>query len=173
MQADAVVLRHHESGAPHYLAGRIKAKIINAGDGQHEHPTQALLDLSTIREKFPRLDNLDVAIIGDIKHSRVARSNLIAMRKLGMNVRLAGPKTLLPREVAAAYGCEVCDSVEQALEGAHVVMALRLQRERMNSGFLPSLKSMPSNLVSTGIDCSAPIPMQFCFTLVRSTAALN
>ena len=88
MQADAVVLRHHESGAPHYLAGRIKAKIINAGDGQHEHPTQALLDLSTIREKFPKLDNLDVAIVGDIKHSRVARSNLIAMRKLGMNVRL-------------------------------------------------------------------------------------
>lgn len=140
MQADAVVLRHHESGAPHYLAGRIKAKIINAGDGQHEHPTQALLDLSTIREKYPKLDGLDVAIIGDIKHSRVARSNLIAMRKLGMNVRLAGPTTLLPREVAQAYGCEVCDSVEQALEGAQVVMALRLQRERMKSGFLPSLQ---------------------------------
>ena len=140
MQADVVILRHSESGAPHYLAVRIGARVINAGDGQHEHPTQALLDLFTIRERFERLEGLEVAMLGDVKHSRVARSNLIAMQTLGMKVRLAGPRTLVPREFAKAYGTTLCDTVEEALEGAHVVMALRLQRERMVSGLLPSLR---------------------------------
>ncbi len=140
MQADAVIIRHAASGAPHYLADRISARVINAGDGLHEHPSQALLDIMTIWEKFDELDGLNVAIVGDIKHSRVARSNLIAMKTLGMNVRVAGPSTLLPRDLEAVYGCTVCESVGQAVEGAHVVMALRLQKERMNSGLLPSLR---------------------------------
>ena len=140
MQADAVIIRHSQSGAPHYLANRINARIINAGDGQHEHPTQALLDLFTIRERFERLEGIEVALIGDVKHSRVARSNLLAMQTLGMKVRIAGPRTLVPREFATAYGATICDSVPEALEGAHVVMALRLQRERMSSGLLPSLR---------------------------------
>jgi len=140
MQADAVIIRHGQSGAPHYLADRIKARIINAGDGQHEHPTQALLDLFTIRERFDRLEGLEVALIGDVKHSRVARSNLLAMQTLGMKVRIAGPRTLVPREFADAYDVTLCDTVTEALEGAHVVMALRLQRERMSSGLLPSLR---------------------------------
>lgn len=140
MQPDIVILRHNESGAPHYLADRIGARVINAGDGQHEHPTQALLDLFTIRERFERLEGLEVAMLGDVKHSRVARSNLIAMQTLGMKVRLAGPRTLVPREFGKAYGVTLCDSVDEALEGAHVVMALRLQRERMVSGLLPSLR---------------------------------
>lgn len=140
MQADAVIIRHGQSGAPHYLADRIGARVINAGDGQHEHPTQALLDLMTIREQFEKLEGLDVALIGDIRHSRVARSNLIAMKTLGMNVRVAGPATLVPKELCEVYGCVRCDTVEQAMEGVHVVMSLRLQRERMVSGMLPSLR---------------------------------
>ncbi|MEE2959872.1 MAG: aspartate carbamoyltransferase catalytic subunit [Myxococcota bacterium] len=139
MQADAVVIRHGQSGAPHYLADRINARVINAGDGQHEHPTQALLDIFTIREHFANLEGLEVAIVGDIRHSRVARSNLIAMRTLGMNVRVAGPTTLVPAEFEKAYDCTRVASVEEAMEGAQVVMALRLQKERMVSGLLPSL----------------------------------
>ena len=140
MKADAVIIRPPSSGAPHFLADRIDARIINAGDGLHEHPTQALLDIMTIWEKFDELEGLNVAIIGDIKHSRVARSNLLAMRTLGMNVRVAGPATLLPRDLATVYGCEVCKSVDEAVEGAHVVMSLRLQQERMTGGMLPSLR---------------------------------
>jgi aspartate carbamoyltransferase catalytic subunit len=140
MQMDCVVIRHGASGSPHYIADRIKACVVNGGDGQHEHPTQALLDMKTMRDRFKRLEGLEVAIIGDVLHSRVARSNLIGLRTMGAHVRIAGPKTLLPREVAAAYGCTICDNVPQALEGAHVVMALRLQRERMTAGLLPSLR---------------------------------
>ena len=140
MQADAVIIRHGASGAPHYLADRISARVINAGNGLHEHPSQALLDILTIWEKFDELEGLNVAIVGDIKHSRVARSNLIAMKTLGMNVRVAGPATLLPKNLGEVYGCEVSDSVSQAIEGADVVMALRLQKERMTSGLLPSLR---------------------------------
>ena len=140
MQADVVIIRHGSSGAPHYLANRIKARVVNAGDGQHEHPTQALLDLFTIQERLGTLRGLDVAIVGDIKHSRVARSNLLGMQALGMNVRVAGPKTLLPRDIETAYGCTVCDSVGQAVKDADVVMTLRLQKERMTGGNLPSLR---------------------------------
>lgn len=140
MQCDAVIIRHNRSGAPHFLANHLKARIVNAGDGMHEHPTQGLLDMKTIRDRFRRLEGLEVAIIGDIAHSRVARSNLIGLSACGANVRIAGPGTLLPRELARAYGCTICDSVPHALEGAHVIMALRLQRERMSAGFLPSLR---------------------------------
>lgn len=140
MQLDAVVLRHGQSGAPHYLADRLDARIINAGDGQHEHPTQALLDLMTIRRRFDSLENLEIAIIGDVAHSRVARSNLLALHCVGARVRVAGPPTLLPPNLEEAFSCTRCDSVAEALDGVHVVMALRLQQERMVEGFLPSLR---------------------------------
>ncbi|MFC1610899.1 aspartate carbamoyltransferase catalytic subunit [Myxococcota bacterium] len=140
MQPDAVVMRHPASGAPHYVAKRIEARVLNAGDGQHEHPSQALLDMLTMRQRFGKLEGLSVAIIGDITHSRVARSNLIGLSTVGAHVRIAGPKTLLPLGLAQAYDCTVCDSVAQAIEGAQVVMTLRLQRERMAGGFLPSLR---------------------------------
>lgn len=140
MQCDAVIIRHGASGAPHFLANRIKARVINAGDGLHAHPTQALLDMKTMRERFGKLEGLEVAIVGDITHSRVARSNLVGLKTVGAKVRVAGPRTLLPPNIAEAYGVEVCDSVAQAMEGAHVVMALRLQKERMQGGLLPSLR---------------------------------
>lgn len=140
MQLDAVVIRHGQSGAPHYLAERLDARIINAGDGQHEHPTQALLDLMTMRRRFRELENLEVALVGDVAHSRVARSNLLALHAVGAKVRVAGPKTLLPPGLEEAYHCTVCDSVAEAVSGAHVVMALRLQKERMVEGLLPSLR---------------------------------
>jgi aspartate carbamoyltransferase catalytic subunit len=140
MQLDAVIVRHHASGAPHYLADRIKARIINAGDGQHEHPTQALLDMLTMQDRFGNLDGLEVAIVGDILHSRVARSNLIGLRTVGAKVRVFGPKTLLPPGLAETYGCTVCTSLTEAIEGAQVLMTLRLQRERMAAGLLPELR---------------------------------
>ena len=140
MQTDAVVIRHPQSGAPHFIAERIKARVVNAGDGEHEHPTQALLDLLTMRQRFGKLDGLEVAIVGDVLHSRVARSNILALQAVGAHVRVAGPSTLMPRDMAAAFGCEVASSVAQAMDGAHVVMALRLQRERMGAGFVPSLR---------------------------------
>lgn len=140
MQLDAVVIRHQASGAPHYLADRIKARIINAGDGQHEHPSQALLDLFTMKERFGKLDGLEVTIVGDILHSRVARSNLIGLKTVGAKVRVFAPKTLLPRGLAEEYGCTVCDTLDEALEGTKVLMGLRLQQERMVSGLLPSLE---------------------------------
>lgn len=144
MQCDAVVIRHASSGAPHYLAERIKARIINAGDGLHEHPTQALLDLMTMRQRFGKLEGLEVAIVGDVLHSRVARSNLLALAAVGAKVRIAGPPTLAPRELALAFGVERASSVQEAMRGAHVTMALRLQRERMVGGFLPSLEEYSS-----------------------------
>jgi aspartate carbamoyltransferase catalytic subunit len=140
MRPDVVVIRHGSSGAPHYLAKHTSASIVNAGDGWHEHPTQALLDLKTIADHFGQFDELEVAIIGDIAHSRVARSNLIALKTVGAHVRACGPKTLLPTGLAEAFDCTVCTTPEEALEGAHVVMALRLQTERMEAGLLPELR---------------------------------
>jgi aspartate carbamoyltransferase catalytic subunit len=139
MRVDMVVLRHSSSGAPHYLAKRIKARVINAGDGFHEHPTQGLLDLYTIRERFPELNGLKVTIVGDIAHSRVARSNIWALVKCGARVTLCGPSTLMPAEIERT-GVRVTHRLEEALEEAQVVMALRLQLERMKGGFLPSLR---------------------------------
>lgn len=137
MRPDCLVVRHHASGAPHFLAQRIECPVVNAGDGAHEHPTQALLDLLTIRDHLHRLDDLTVAIVGDIMHSRVTRSNVHALRALGARIRLVGPPTLLPAE-AAAWG-EVHYDLRSGIRDADVVMMLRLQRERQGRNFLPSL----------------------------------
>jgi len=139
MHPDVVVIRHYASGAPHFIAERTTAAVINAGDGTHEHPTQALLDAFTIRRAKGRLSGLTVAICGDVAHSRVARSNVHLLTTMGAKVRFAGPRTLLPVE-ASALGATVFDRIEPALEGADVVMMLRVQRERMDGSFLPSTR---------------------------------
>ncbi|MGH7896918.1 MAG: aspartate carbamoyltransferase catalytic subunit [Candidatus Binatia bacterium] len=139
MRPDAIVIRHPASGAPHLLARAVSSAVINAGDGAHEHPTQALLDLFTIREKKGRIDGLEVAIVGDILHSRVARSNLHGLRTLGARVRLVGPPTLLPAEFAD-FGVSIHHQLESGIEGADVIMMLRIQRERQGRNFFPSLE---------------------------------
>jgi aspartate carbamoyltransferase catalytic subunit len=139
MHPDILVVRHAASGAPHYVAARTRARVVNAGDGMHEHPTQALLDAFTIRRAKGKIEGLTVAICGDIAHSRVARSNAMLLSTLGANVRFAGPRTLLP-PVDNAYSVATFDRVEPALEGADVVMALRIQRERLSGALLPSLR---------------------------------
>jgi aspartate carbamoyltransferase catalytic subunit len=138
MHASVIVLRHAVSGAAHYVARNTRAAVVNAGDGMHEHPTQALLDVFTIRQhKGNDLGGLTVTICGDIQHSRVARSNVLLLRLLGARVRLAGPRTLLPHR-AEALGVETFDRLEPALEGADVVMMLRIQRERLGAALFPS-----------------------------------
>ncbi|MFQ5658635.1 MAG: aspartate carbamoyltransferase catalytic subunit [Candidatus Methylomirabilales bacterium] len=139
MRPDVVVIRHPTPGAPQILADRLQASIINAGDGAHEHPTQGLLDLFTIRERLGRLEGLTVAIVGDIAHSRVARSGIQAMRKMGMEVRVAGPATLLPRH-PEQLGAVVTTNMEAAIADADVIMMLRIQRERQGPTLLPSLR---------------------------------
>jgi aspartate carbamoyltransferase catalytic subunit len=139
MRPDVVVIRHAASGAPHFVAARTRSAVVNAGDGTHEHPTQALLDAFTIRQKKGRLAGLVVAICGDVAHSRVARSNAHLLRTMGATVRFAGPGTLMPVEVAS-LGVEVHRRIEPALEGADVVMMLRVQSERMSGTFLPSTR---------------------------------
>lgn len=139
MRPDVVVIRHPAPGAPKLLADRLQAAIINAGDGAHEHPTQALLDLFTIRERLGRLKGLKVAIVGDITHSRVARSNIQAMHKVGMEVRVAGPATLLPR-FPDQLGVQATTDVDSAIADAEVIMMLRIQRERQGPTLLPSLR---------------------------------
>ncbi|MFL6208022.1 MAG: aspartate carbamoyltransferase catalytic subunit [Pyrinomonadaceae bacterium] len=143
MAPDFIVLRHPSAGAPHALARICRAAVINAGDGAHEHPTQALLDALTIRQHKGRIAGLEVAILGDILHSRVARSNLHLLTKLGARVRLAGPGPLAPPEFAAlaAEGAvRVANRVEEAIEDADVVMVLRIQRERQEAAYFPSLR---------------------------------
>jgi aspartate carbamoyltransferase catalytic subunit len=149
MQIDALVIRHPHSGAPHFVARYVDASVINAGDGMHAHPTQALLDLFTIRRHVGKLDGVKVAIIGDILYSRVARSDIIALQKMGAEVVVCGPSTLLPAgwrqgttlpEDSVYPGLRVASRVEDAVEGADVVMALRIQRERQDAGHLPSLR---------------------------------
>ena len=139
MQPDLLVIRHPASGAPHYLARRLKCGVINAGDGLHEHPTQALLDLLTVQEAKGRLDGLKVAIIGDIAHSRVARSDIQAFTKMGSQVTVAGPATMLPPYLES-LGARVTYSLEEAVAGADVIMMLRLQLERMGQMFLSTLR---------------------------------
>lgn len=142
MAPDAIVVRHSSAGVPHQLAKVSKAAIINAGDGANEHPTQALLDAMTIREHKGAIDGLEVAIVGDILHSRVARSNIQLLTKLGANVRVAGPGTLVPNDFGYLVdsGLAVMPKVEQAIEGADVVMILRIQRERQDSAYFPTLR---------------------------------
>jgi aspartate carbamoyltransferase catalytic subunit len=139
--ADVFVVRHASAGVPSFLAQTTDAVIINAGDGACEHPTQGLLDVLTLRQRFGSFEGREVAIIGDIRHSRVARSDIWALTTLGAKVRLFGPATLLPRH-PLAYGpmVEVVDSLEHALEGVDAVMLLRIQHERQSSGLLPSLR---------------------------------
>ena len=139
MSPDFIIIRHSEPGSPHFLARHIDAAIVNAGDGAHEHPTQALLDAYTIRKHKGRLDGLRVAIVGDINHSRVVRSNVLLLTLMGASVVISGPPTLLPREFDA-MGCTVTWKVDEALEGADVVMALRVQHERMNAGYFPTTR---------------------------------
>jgi len=137
MRPDVLVLRHPASGAPHFLARELPAVVVNAGDGRHEHPTQALLDLYTMQEKKGRLEGLEVAIVGDIRHSRVAMSNVWGLTTMGAHVRLAGPRTLMPPFVGR-LGVRVFDRIEPAIEGADVVMMLRIQKERMGRDLFPS-----------------------------------
>jgi len=139
MKIDQVVIRHSAPGAPHYLAANIDASVINAGDGAHEHPTQALLDLFTLREKYGRLDGLRIVIVGDIAHSRVARSDIWGLRTMGASVAVCAPRTLLPLDVSQ-MGVEVFIDLDKALEGADVINVLRLQRERQSQGLLPSAR---------------------------------
>jgi aspartate carbamoyltransferase catalytic subunit len=139
MRIDMVVIRHGSSGAAQFLAERIASNVINAGDGKHEHPTQGLLDLLTIRDHLGRLEGVRVCIVGDILHSRVARSNIWGLRKLGAEVAVCGPKTLLPAEVGE-LGVRCFHRVEEAIEWAEVLNVLRLQLERMTGGFVPSLR---------------------------------
>ena len=143
--ADMVVMRHPQSGAPWVVADRVNASIVNGGDGWHAHPTQALLDLYTIRERLGRVDGLKVTILGDVLHSRVARSDIWGLSLLGADVTVCGPPTLLPRDWVVApetlpWRLRVQERIEPALEGADVVMALRLQRERQHSGLIPSIR---------------------------------
>jgi aspartate carbamoyltransferase catalytic subunit len=139
MSPDVVVVRHSSSGAPALLARELSCAIVNAGDGAHEHPTQALLDLLTIRDKKGHFEGLSVAIVGDIAHSRVARSNIHGMKKLGMTVTVAGPPTLIP-PYAQELGCKVSYRLEDAIRDVDVIMMLRLQQERMHAGLIPSLR---------------------------------
>jgi aspartate carbamoyltransferase catalytic subunit len=139
MSPDITVMRHASSGACHLLARICRSRIVNAGDGMHEHPTQALLDAFTIRERKGRIAGLKVAIIGDLLHSRVLRSNLLLLRKLGADVWLSGPATLIPPGIEQ-FGPRATTNVDEAIEGADVVMMLRIQRERMQGHFLPSTR---------------------------------
>jgi len=139
MSPDVVVVRHSAAGAAQLLARVLKCAVINAGDGAHEHPTQALLDLLTIREKKGHLEGLSAAIVGDITHSRVARSNIHGMKKLGMTVTVAGPPTLIPPFIQE-LGVKVSHRLEEAITDVDVIMMLRLQHERMTGGLIPSLR---------------------------------
>ena len=139
MQADIIVLRHENAGAAETLARGVKSSVINAGDGWHEHPTQALLDLFTLREKKREIKGLRVAIVGDVAHSRVARSNLFALTKLGAEVRLIGPPTMLPAFVER-LGARVFYDMDEGIRGADVVMMLRLQLERQGRALFPTIR---------------------------------
>ncbi|MBQ7730519.1 MAG: aspartate carbamoyltransferase catalytic subunit [Lentisphaeria bacterium] len=138
LQADIVVMRHQATGAPNFLARELNMGVVNAGDGAHSHPTQALLDIFTMREKKGRIEGLNVVIVGDILHSRVARSNAWGLIKLGANVTFAGPATLVPREFEQ-IGVRVCHNLKDALAEADVINLLRIQLERQQRGYFPSL----------------------------------
>ena len=139
MSPDLIVIRHGCPGVPHFLARRLKAGVVNAGDGAHEHPTQALLDALTIRQRLGRLEGLKVAICGDIAHSRVVRSNIWLLTKMGARVTICGPPTLLPTRIDE-MGVTVTTDFDEALEGADVVMMLRMQLERQGRSLFPSVR---------------------------------
>jgi aspartate carbamoyltransferase catalytic subunit len=139
MNPDVIVIRHNASGAPHMLAKLVKQSIINAGDGAHEHPTQALLDMMTIKARKGRIAGLRVAIIGDIAHSRVARSNIYGLTRMGAQVTVAGPATMLPRQIEQ-MGVTVHQHLEEAIKGVDIIMMLRIQTEREQQNLFPSLR---------------------------------
>lgn len=155
MAPDIIVMRHSASGAPHYLAERIDCSVINAGDGAHEHPSQAMLDLLTIRQQKGRIEGLKVAIVGDISHSRVARSDLYALNKMGAEVRLAGPGTMMPVGIEK-MGAKVCHDIREAIDDADVVMMLRIQLERQGKTLLPTLREYAQfyGLNPTNLKCA-------------------
>jgi aspartate carbamoyltransferase catalytic subunit len=157
MHPDLLIVRHYASGAVELLAQKMGCAVVNAGDGQHEHPTQALLDALTIRRRKGRLENLVVAICGDILHSRVARSNILLLHKMGARVRLIAPSTLLPPAVER-LGCEIYRDLRAGLKGADIVMMLRLQMERMNGAFVPSVREYYRffGLDQEKLDCAKP-----------------
>ena len=138
MHPDVIVMRHASSGAPHFVARHVRCSVINAGDGMHEHPTQALLDAFTIKQALGTLEGLTVAIVGDVLHSRVARSNALLLKHFGCTVRFVGPDTLVPPELAG-YGVEIHHNVEEGVRDADVVMVLRVQTERLKGALLASL----------------------------------
>jgi aspartate carbamoyltransferase catalytic subunit len=148
MNPDLLIVRHGVSGAPHMIAKHIKCPVINAGDGAHEHPTQALLDLLTIREHSKQLAGLKVAIVGDIAHSRVARSNIHAMLKCGMEVTVVGPPTMIPVGIEC-LGVKVLHNLEEAVSQMDVVMMLRIQLERQNEGLFPSFREYSNQFCLT------------------------
>ena len=139
MKCDMIIVRHACSGAPEFLSQRLKSSVINAGDGSHEHPTQALLDMFTIQEKLGRLEGLTVAIVGDITHSRVARSNIYGLTTMGASVRLCGPPTMMPFGIEH-LGATVYTDTDKAVDGADVIMMLRLQLERQTAGLFPGVR---------------------------------
>ena len=139
MKCNMIIIRHPCSGAPEFLSTRLQSAVINAGDGFHEHPTQALLDMFTMREKLGKLDGLTVAIVGDIAHSRVARSNIYGLLTMGAKVRVCGPATMIPRGIEH-MGVEVHYNMDRAVEGADVIMMLRLQVERQTAGLFPGVR---------------------------------
>ncbi len=143
LNADFIVIRHSASGAPHFLARVVNASVINAGDGAHEHPTQALLDAFTIRERKGRIEGLKVTILGDILYSRVARSDIWALTKLGAQVTLCGPSTLVPRTFEQ-MGCRVTHNVDEAIRDADIINLLRIQHERQRKSMFPSLNEYSS-----------------------------
>lgn len=138
LNADIIIIRHSATGAPHFLSRVLNASVVNAGDGSHEHPTQALLDIFTIREKKGKIEGLEVTILGDILYSRVARSNIWALLKLGAKVTLCGPSTLVPK-VFEELGCRVTHRVDEAIERADIINILRIQHERQRKSLFPSL----------------------------------
>jgi aspartate carbamoyltransferase catalytic subunit len=140
MHPDFITVRHPESGAVHLLAQKVNCAVINAGDGAHEHPTQALLDALTIRQKRGRIEGLKVAICGDILHSRVARSNILLLTKMGAEVRLIAPPTLMPRDLVNHPSVSTYGTLREGIVGCDIVMMLRLQMERMNANFIPSVR---------------------------------
>jgi aspartate carbamoyltransferase catalytic subunit len=142
--ADFIILRHPSAGVPHLLARKLRASVINAGDGANEHPTQALLDAFTIQEKKVGIEGLDIAIVGDIMHSRVAKSNIYSLTKLGAKIRLIGPPTLIPEEMKE-IGVGVFHTMEKGLKDVDVVMMLRIQMERQGKGFFPSTEEYSKN----------------------------
>lgn len=139
MKLNFVVVRHSSPGAPHCLARNLKASVINAGDGCHEHPTQALLDLLTIKDHFGRFDGLRILIVGDIEHSRVARSDIFGMTKLGMDVSICGPPTLIPRDIDRT-GVKVFYNLKEAIQNKDIIYVLRIQKERQAKGLFPSIR---------------------------------